>query len=238
MSNSYFQFKQFTIHQDRCAMKVGTDGVVVGVLANHPAPYRILDIGTGTGLIALMMAQRFPDALVDAVEIDEQAALQAIENAQSSPFVNRVNIYKSDINDYKCDDFYDLIISNPPYYENSLLNPDAARAVARHTLSLSFDDLSKSVARLINPESGVFTVIIPADVREQMRYACELNHLYLISITEIRTVERKSPKRVVMQFSPHKSASSSHKILILQNGDGGLTSEFQSLVNSFYLDKI
>lgn len=237
MSNTYFQFKKFTVNQERCAMKVGTDGVVLGVLASCAEPQRILDIGTGTGLVALMLAQRYAQATIDAVEIVDEAAQQANENAQQSPFAERVNIYKSDINTHETEHKYDMIVSNPPYFVNSLLNPDEARATARHTQSLTYENLVRAVAQLINTD-GVFAVIIPSEAKEQMRYLCELSGLRLFSAIYIRTTERKQPKRVVLQFRFGATTDIEQRTLVLQNSDGSLSAEFQALTHDFYLDKV
>ena len=236
MSNTYSQFKQFTVNQERCAMKVGTDGVVLGVLSDAYEPSYILDIGTGTGLVALMMAQRFSQAVVDAVEIVEEAAQQAEENASNSKFASRIHIYQSDINIYRASHRYDLIVSNPPYFCNSLLNPDEARATARHTQSLSYENLVDAAARLINI-NGVFAVIVPSEAREQLRYLCELSYLHLISETYIRTTERKHPQRIVMQFVNGKAEKLVQHTLTLQDSTGKLTPEFELLTYDFYLDK-
>ena len=127
-----FAFKKFVIHQDHCAMKVGTDGVLLGSWANGGK--RILDIGTGTGLIALMMAQRYTDAIIDAVEIDHDAALQAYENVSNTEFANRIKIVETAIQHYSTQDKYNAIVSNPPFFIDSLLNPNAQRSTARTCL--------------------------------------------------------------------------------------------------------
>src|SRR5574344_2567439 len=131
MSNSYFRFKQFSVFQERCAMKVGTDGVLLGAWAKVDAANRILDIGTGTGLVALMLAQR-STAMITAVEIDEEAAIQAEENFCQSPWANRFEVVNSDITSYETDALFDVIVSNPPYFVDSLQCPDGQRSLARH----------------------------------------------------------------------------------------------------------
>ena len=131
-----FAFKKFVIHQDHCAMKVGTDGVLLGSWANGGK--RILDIGTGTGLIALMMAQRYTDAIIDAVEIDHDAALQAYENVSNTEFANRIKIVETAIQHHSTQDKYNAIVSNPPFFIDSLLNPNAQRSTARHACTLKY----------------------------------------------------------------------------------------------------
>ena len=142
MSNPFFQFKQFTIRHDKCAMKVGTDGVLLGAWAGTESCSRILDVGTGTGLIALMLAQR-SKAVVDAIDIDADACLQAQENAESSLFAGRINVFHSDLADFAqaSTHLYGLIVSNPPYFVDSLKCPNLQRNTARHTDTLTLEDL-------------------------------------------------------------------------------------------------
>ena len=161
-----FTFKSFTIHQDRCAMKVGTDGVLLGAWAQGGS--RILDIGTGTGIIAMMMAQRFPDADITAIDIDAEACKQAAENVRESVFKGRIIVKEEALQSYcrnhleQQHPLYDSIVSNPPFFVNSLRNPDARRTTARHTDSLSFAELFRSVSRLLS-DDGMFSAIIPTD---------------------------------------------------------------------------
>ena len=145
-----FRFKQFTIHQDACAMKVGTDGVLLGVLADVTAATHLLDIGTGTGLVALMLAQRNPSMSIDAIEIDSKAAKQAAENVAQSPWP-QIRVHCAALQTYTANQPYNLIVSNPPYFVNSLKAPKAARTTARHTDSLSFNELVEGVDRLLSP---------------------------------------------------------------------------------------
>ena len=138
-----FTFKQFHVEQDRTAMKVGTDGVLLGAWAEGGCT--ILDIGTGTGLVALMMAQRFEDAQVVGIDIDPDASEQARENVAASPFASRISILHTSLQAFSTERKFDAIVSNPPYFEHSLKNPDAARAAARHADSLPFADLFSGV---------------------------------------------------------------------------------------------
>ena len=161
MANSFFKFQQFTVRQEHCAMKVGTDGTLLGAWANGGRS--VLDIGTGTGLIALMMAQRFPEARVTAIDIDQAACLQAHDNVAASPFASRIQIVQADVADYEAEPF-DVIVSNPPYFVESLTCPDYQRTTARHTASLTYQTLMCSAFRLLSDE-GRFSVIIPFDSR-------------------------------------------------------------------------
>ena len=154
MRNNHFNFKQFTVYHDLCARKVGTDGVLLGALADGGK--RILDIGTGTGLIALMMAQRFPGAHITGIDIDRDAVLQAQSNVAASPFANSIDIIQTDFADFTTTDTYDSITCNPPFFENSAPCPDEKRSMARHTASLPFSTPISKTARLL-ADNGVMT---------------------------------------------------------------------------------
>lgn len=200
MSKDSFKFKQFTIRQDRCAMKVGTDGTLLGAWATAPiGPCRILDIGTGTGLIALMMAQRFQEAYVTGIDIDGEAVSQARENVQASPFANRVDIVEGDIVDYSADQPYDVIVSNPPFFVASLECPDNRRTKARHTSSLSYSMLFQTVRRLLS-DTGRFSVVVPADYRLHLVSEATLNTMYLTRVCSVRTTPSKPIKRYLIEF--------------------------------------
>ena len=234
-----FTFKQFSIEQDRCAMKVGTDGVLLGAWAgagrDDLSPLRILDVGTGSGLVALMMAQRFPNAFVDAVEIDEEAAKQAMENVQKSPFANRVRVTCISVQDYASDYCYDVIVSNPPYFCNSLKNPDNRKAQARHSDVLPYKDLLASARRLLK-EDGVMSVILP--LGESLKKFSEeaVFHAFITTRqTYIRTSEKKSAKRCLIELSrcPNGVCVKAEQSLV---GDGNSRSEwYNNLTKDFYL---
>ena len=199
MRHDSFKFRQFTIHQDRCAMKVGTDGTLLGAWASAPdGACRILDIGTGTGLIALMMAQRFPEASVIGIDIDSEAVLQASENANSSPFSSRVSFQQMDVNEFESAPF-DAIVSNPPYFMSSLECPDMKRTMARHTSSLSYSELMKAAYRLLN-DTGCFSLIIPSEFSKQIVSEAFLNGFNMSRKYDIKTTPKKLPKRCLLEF--------------------------------------
>ena len=152
MANSWFQFQQFRINQDRCAMKISTDAVMLGALADAISPREILDVGTGTGVIALMLAQRFPKANVQAVEIDSETASQALENFRSNTFSDRIQLWEGRFQDFEPQLNYDLIVSNPPYFPDHLKSSDVQRNMALHTDELSFDDLLGKVIQLLKDD--------------------------------------------------------------------------------------
>ena len=201
MSNPFFQFKQFTVRHDKCAMKVGTDGVLLGAWAGTESCNRILDIGTGTGLIALMLAQR-SKADIDAIDIDADACRQAQENAESSPFAGRINVIHSALADFAHAGThkYDLIVSNPPYFVDSLECPDRQRAAARHNDSLTYEELLEGVNRLLAAD-GLFTVVIPTDVVDRVKAIASMNKLYAIRQLNVITKPGGIPKRTLIAFS-------------------------------------
>ena len=236
-----FRFKQFSVKQDKCAMKVGTDGVLLGCWAE--GGQTVLDIGTGTGLIALMMAQRFPDAHVDALEIDSSAAKQAFENVAESPFESRIKVVEESLQDYirrvaheeaETEGLYDAIVSNPPFFINSLKNPNAERAQARHTDTLSYADLFACVAKLLKPD-GVFSAIIPAECEERFCSEGFLQGMFLTRKYMVRTVAHKKPKRCLLAFSKQRSAIIDNQDVCLQNPGGSRTDWFNEKSLDFYL---
>ena len=246
MSTPYFRFKQFTIFHDRCAMKVGTDGVLLGCWAitpSYPSPQgrgiRILDIGTGSGLIARMLMQRFPEAEVEGIDIDEAAVEQARGNG--------VNAYLSSLQEWPnhkpkiTNHKYDLVVSNPPYFQNSLKNPDKGRELARHTDSLSYKELLAHSARLLTIH-GQLAIILPADAEQEICTLAARHSLYLTHVTRVYSKESKPPRRVLLQFE--KSESQDHGItesrpledtLVLEDDKGGRSAAYQELAKDFYL---
>lgn len=201
MSNSVFRFKQFTVCQDKCAMKVGTDGVLLGAWAEVDNADKALDIGTGTGLVALMLAQR-SGVRITALEIDAAAAEQAVENIGKSSWKERIEVVCTDFNDYYCTakEKFDLIVSNPPYFVDSLNAPEKARSMARHNDSLTYDSLLKGVADLLT-ENGRFFLIIPFDVLEKVEQIAKEYGLCSYRQLRVITAPGKSPKRVLVAFS-------------------------------------
>lgn len=201
MSNPYFQFKQFTVWHDKCAMKVGTDGVLLGAWASVQNAHKILDVGTGTGLVALMLAQRsLPDADIIALEIDEAAAGQARENVTRSPWKERVEVVQADFRYYQSSDKFDVIVSNPPYFVDSLECPDQQRNAARHNDSLAYEELLEGVAGLL-AEDGAFTIVIPADVADRVKMIAATKNLYAVRQLNVITKPGGIPKRTLITFT-------------------------------------
>ena len=220
-----FRFKQFFIEDSKCAMKVGTDGVLLGAWA--PTGSRILDVGTGSGLIARMLMQRCPEAEVEGIDIDEAAIEQACENGVKA-FCARLQEWQG---------MYDLIVSNPPYFQNSLKNPDEGRKTARHTDTLSYAELVKHSARLLT-EGGQLAVILPAEAENEVRQLAAAEDLFLTHVTRVFSKENKKPKRVLLAFQL-KIEDLRFEILedslVLEDEKGGRSLPYQNLCRDFYL---
>ena len=234
-----FRFKQFYIEDSKCAMKVGTDGVLLGAWCpldryadriqntEYRPNYNILDVGTGSGLIARMMMQRFPEAEVEGIDIDEAAVEQARENG--------VRAFVSRLQEWKKEDGYDLIVSNPPYFQNSLKNPDKGRELARHTDSLSYEELIDHSARLLR-EGGQLALILPADKEAEMRQIAASKNLFLTHVTRVYSKESKPARRVLLAFRYQISdISRTEDTLILEDDKGGRSTAYQELTKDFYL---
>ena len=238
MANDYFSFKQFTIHQDRCAMKVGTDGVLLGVLAPTIDSGRILDIGTGTGLVGIMLSQRCPQAMVTGVELDANASKQAEENATSTGW--KIKIINKSIQDFssQCEEKFDLIVSNPPYFINSLKAPEKNRNTARHTDELSYEELIESAEKLLS-EEGKFSVIIPYS--EEENFIGIANKRNLIAESSVRIIPKvgKEPKRSVITFCKCKNKINCNinvtELVIEKEERHCYSDEFKKLTADFYL---
>ncbi len=215
-------------------MKVGTDGTLVGAWGSVERARRILDIGTGTGLIALMAAQRNADAAVVGVEIDVEAAAQAQENVRQSPWDERIEIVRTDVKDYMPGEGFDAILSNPPYFVNALKCPDAGRSTARHTDGLPFGDLMRHVARLLNPD-GVFSVIIPtAAVQDIIGFGID-NRLYPVRKTWVQTTPKAQPKRCMLAFRFSPAEIVQEDTLVIQLAPLQYSEEYRRLTGEFYL---
>ena len=244
----YFRFKQFTVWHDRCAMKVGTDGVLLGAWAgtsespegaSQPAMTsaikRILDIGTGSGLVALMLAQRFPNAIIDGIDIDPSAVLQAKDNFSASPFSTRLHAYSSPLQEWQSQEKYDMIISNPPYFSNSLLCPDGMRTKARHAESLSFADLIAHSNRLLT-QAGTLSLVLPADAEKTIMKEARLQHLYCVRLCRVHTTATKPAKRILVTFSYQTPATTlAPEMLCLSSPNSPRSAAYSALTQDFYL---
>lgn len=228
MASRGFQFKQFFVAHDKCAMKVGTDGTLLGAMVTAPLPPvqapsphrlgrenmitpaetpRVLDVGTGSGLVALMLAQRYEEAEIDAIDIDEGAVEQARENFAASPWGERLHAHLSKLQDWNDNDarrandnLYDIVVSNPPYFQNSLKNPDKGREMARHTDSLSYEELVVHSRRLLR-KGGCLWLILPAEAEEEILRLAATHDFRAEKIVYIHPKPEKPAKRVVLQLS-------------------------------------
>lgn len=237
----YFEFKQFTVHQCNAAMKVGTDGALLGALGEGGG--RILDIGTGTGLLSLMMAQRFPNASITAIEIDENAIIDAQRNFAESPFSNRIRLFHTPFQDYVNSvmksvgdiGLFDSIICNPPYFDESLESSDESRTRARHTSSLQFRELISGAYELLE-EEGVFSVCIPPEVLSKFSAECLIKGFCLKTSYAIKSVPRKpDPKRYILIYKKGVMVEQEESIHCLQNADGSRSEWYADIMRDFYL---
>ena len=228
-----FTFKQFHVQHDRCAMKVGTDGVLLGCWTDVPAEGSVLDIGTGSGLIALMVAQR-TQAQIDAIDIASDAYEQACINFAQSPWNERIKAHIASIQEWQHEALYDLIISNPPYFNNSLKNPDKGRELARHTDSLSYADLFAHSARLLKDE-GRLSIILPAEAESEACNLARTHGLSLTRVTRVYSKESKPARRVLLSWTKKADCVVQEDILVLENAEGGRSAQYQELAKDFYL---
>ncbi|MBB1148572.1 MULTISPECIES: methyltransferase [unclassified Myroides] len=232
-----FQFKQFTIHQDKCAMKVGTDGVLLGAWTpiDHN-PTKILDIGTGTGLIALMLAQRTNAEQIDGVEIDADAHEQATDNFENSPWGDRLFCYHAGLEDFAngMDETYDLIVSNPPFYSEDYHTPDEKRDQARFQEALPFELLIEAVEYFLS-EEGIFSLIIPSKEEERIMYLAAEFDIYPMQVTRVKGTPSSEIKRSLLAFSRKRIEKIPLNELVLEEKRHCYTPEFTTLVQNFYL---
>ena len=230
---SVFRFKAFEVDQAGCAMKINTDGVLIGAVAGHADPLRVLDVGTGTGVIAMMLAQRFPKAMVDAVELDASAAETASRNFSASVFASRLRAYTGDILNFESASGYDLIISNPPFFVNDLKNPEQRKRMARHAQEDFFEALIRKVASLLNP-AGQFWLILPVKQAEALVMQAVLYKLFPNRIIHVHSDESKPEIRQVVCFSFDRAAAV-HEDFYIYARQGVYTAAYVSLLKDFFL---
>ena len=245
-----FRFKRFNVVNERSAMKVNTDGVLLGAaMLLTPGDHRLLDIGTGTGTIAIMAAQRLADLKggamhIDAIDIDEPSASEAKANFEQSPWAANLSAHNLSLDDFSAklttlksegqDIKYDLIFSNPPYFEDSLTAPDERKSTARHTSDgLSYRDIFDFSKQYLT-ENGRVALVLPADQEAAICRYARMSDMHLLRVLRIRTVPRKAPSRVVIEFSKQRVQEVEDTILTIQN-EGQYTQEYLSLTKEFYL---
>ena len=229
-----FRFKQFAVVNDLTAMKVGTDGVLLGAWCPVEGAHRVLDVGTGCGVIALMIAQRNNHAVIDAIDIDPGAIKEAAFNFESSLWSQRLTAIECDFNSMDAKTRYDLIVSNPPYFTNGILPTGDARTVARHTASLTYDQLIKGAAKHLADE-GVLALISPTDAEASIIKASTFASLHVRSMTRVIPVEGANPKRTLWLLSRCDAAAYHENTLTIARQDGTFTREYVELTGNFYL---
>lgn len=232
-----FQFKQFSVSQEKTAMKIGTDGVLLGAWAPvSENTYSILDIGSGTGIIALMLAQRSNAEQIDALEIDEDAYEESVENFENSPWGDRLFCYHAGLDEFmdEPEDEYDLIVSNPPFHTENYFSGDEKRDQARFTESLPFEDLVEA-ADLLLSEHGIFAIIIPFSAEEKFIALANDFDLYPIKITRVKGTPTTEIKRSLLAFSRNKPNISPTDELVIEIARHDYTPEYIALTKDFYL---
>lgn len=234
---SKFQFKQFSVEQDRCAMKIGTDGVLLGSwtpIENNP--YSVLDIGTGTGIIALMLAQRSNAEQIEALEIDEEAYEQAVENFENSPWKDRLFCFHAGLDEFveEPEDEYDLIVSNPPFYSEDYKTDNFQRDLARFQDALPFEDLIEA-ADLLLSENGIFAVIIPYKEEDRFIDLCAEVELFPIKITRVKGTHKTPIVRSLLAFKRFELPALTADELVIEISRHKYTDAYVELTKDFYL---
>lgn len=238
MGQTTFHFKQFSVSNHRSAMKVGTDGVLLGAIAGQGVskniqPAEILDIGCGTGVISLMLAQRFPESFICGVEIETAAAAEAAENFASSPFYDRLEAIEVDINDFSPGKSFDLIVSNPPFFSETLQSPLRERAQARHDCALPPTTLFNRAHQLLSKEGSLF-VIYPATRDDEILFAATMCGLFPQQKISVSTSFKKKNVRTIWEFGLNERVRIQNINLDLRDADGNFSEEYLSLVKDFY----
>jgi tRNA1Val (adenine37-N6)-methyltransferase len=241
MHNSFFRFKQFVVHQDRSAMKVGTDGVLLGAWTEPGAAKRILDVGCGTGLLSLMLAQRSM-AIITGIDIDADSVQQAMENGMQSPWKERLHFQHASFqkfyeeNQKNCpDDTFDLIISNPPFHPEDIKPADNSRRLARHSDELKPEEILELGKSLLSPV-GLIAMIIPDKIAPEFLIFANHLSLYPVRILNVRPTPSKAIHRVLVEFSRIQSRFESGELIIEINGRHEYSREYRDLTRAFYLN--
>ena len=229
-----FQFKKFIVHQDKCSMKVGTDGVLLGAWADVKNCNSILDIGTGSGLIALMIAQRNFNLNIVAIDIDKDSSLQAAENFASSPWKTRLISIHTSLQNYHCLSKIDLIVSNPPFFEKSLKSEKVQKNLARHNDGLTFEDIAIFAKNNLS-EFGKLAVIYPASIENECNAVAKTAGLFLARKCNVKPLPDKSPKRVLLEYVLFKCETITTELVIEMGQRHEYSSAYKELTKEFYL---
>lgn len=236
MSNHPFTFKNFTINQDQCAMKIGTDGVLLGAWASiEKEPFATLDIGAGTGILSLMLAQRCQAEVIDALEIDEKAYEQCVDNFEASPWRDRLFCYHADLAEFteEIEDQYDLIVCNPPFYSEDYKTENRSRDLARFQDAMPFEHLIESVSKLLM-EDGVFCTIIPFKEEEKFIALASAVNLKVNKRTRVKGSVNSEIKRTLLEMSFRESRINTTE-LVIENARHDYTEDYMNLTKAFYL---
>lgn len=236
MSTKPFAFKKFSVSQDQCAMKIGTDGVLLGAwTSTKNNPFAVLDIGAGTGIVALMLAQRSHAEVIDAIEIDDNAYEQCVDNFESSPWGDRLFCYHASLDEFvnEMEDTYDLIVSNPPFYAEDYKTENLQRDKARFQEALPFNHLIESVSKLLEPK-GVFAVIIPYKEKENFINMALNYKLHPNKILDIKGTPTASFKRCLLEFSFRESEIQTNT-MVIELERHQYTKDYIELTKDFYL---
>ena len=229
-----FRFKQFEVSDEHCAMKVGTDGVLLGAWADVDCDHHILDVGTGTGLIAMMVAQRNGSTRVTAVDVDDSAVAEARGNIERTAWSERIDVDCCDIRRYSSEQLYSHLISNPPYFVDALPSPDAMRTVARHASSLAYGELIDAAERLLE-HGGRLSVVLPTECAALFRREA-FARLWLSRLTDVVTREGEVPKRTLMEFRRVEQPLMPRcDTLVIHRRGGDYSAEYRTLTKDFYL---
>ncbi|MEP3481148.1 MAG: methyltransferase [Fuerstiella sp.] len=229
-----FRFKQFSVADDRCGQKVGTDSILLGSWATATNVHRVLDIGTGSGLLALMQAQRFSNAKITAIEIDSSAFEQAQQNFSSSPWANRLTATHADARQFTSVKSFDLIVCNPPYFEASFRSDHGSRTIARHEDRLTFADLTKVAATLLN-QQGRFCAVLPFDRAFEFTDIATQHQLHLVRRCDVRPTPSSEPKRSLLAYGLQKTEVVDSKDLVLEESRHQYAAGYVKLAKEFLL---
>ena len=228
-----FRFKHFQVEHDRSSMKVGTDGVLLGSWCDVSSAHRVLDVGTGCGLIALMVAQRNSIATVDAIDVDAASIAEATSNFGKSPWGNRLYAVNDDYCTFESVEKYDLIVSNPPFFTNGILSPKEIRRNARHTQSLTFEQLIVKSKSLLT-DAGILSIVTPTDAYKEILDMCKVNNLYVSNICNVFPMPGVQPKRLLWKIvkTPVQTVTDG---LVIESSPGCYSDDFINLCRDFYL---
>jgi tRNA1Val (adenine37-N6)-methyltransferase len=239
MANPWFRFKQFTVHHDQCAMKVTTDACLFGAwvaskMAGNPATRNVLDIGTGTGLLSLMLAQQLPGTHFDAVELDAGAAAQAKANVEQSPFATQIQVIPQDVLLFEATHHYDLIISNPPFHERQLPSPHGEKNKAHHDATLTLNDLARACSKMLSP-NGQVALLLPYYRKDEALKLLQEHGLHPAIVCDVKQSTSHSFFRTMILSGTAHVAQVKQEIIVIKNEDQEYTPEFVTLLKDYYL---